>query len=78
MRKSRCAHEMFRLMVRIFKITCDYVRGYWAMRKIEQPSVTILGGYMSDSKTLYGNRHLNLLKYLTTMNFRLLQAEGQA
>ena len=75
MRISFC-REMLRLIVRIVKITIDYVRGYWAIRHIEQPSVTILGGLRVKLDDVYGKQAFQLAQALSKHGFSIITGGG--
>lgn len=68
--------EMLRLFIRIVKISLDYVRGYWAIRHIEQPSVTILGGLHVKLDDVYGKQAFQLARALTEHGFSIITGGG--
>lgn len=70
------AHEILRLIIRLFKITSDYIRGFWAIRHIEQPIVTILGGLNVKPDDTYGRQAFKLAQSLSTHGFSVITGGG--
>lgn len=68
--------ELLRLVARIFRITCDYVRGYWAMRNIEFPIVSILGGLHVNVQDEYSQQAFKLAKQLAEHRFSIITGGG--
>lgn len=76
MKISFC-REIFYLMVRIVKITWDFLRGLWAMRNIEQPMVTILGGLRVKAEDPYSTQAFEVAKALAQNGFSIITGGGK-
>ena len=68
--------EVIRIIFRTFKVTCDYIRGCWAIRNMEQPIVTILGGHYVKPTTLYDKQAYNLAQSLAQHGFSIMTGGG--
>jgi uncharacterized protein (TIGR00730 family) len=76
MKKLSFLKELAYLTVRMAKINIDYVRGLWAMSKITQPIITILGGMHVKRETYSSKQAFELSKELTTRGFSIITGGG--
>lgn len=74
--KLSIIRELCYVPIRAVKIAYDYIRGIWAFRKIEQPSVSILGGLHVKPDDRYGKQAFTLARLLAQHGFSIITGGG--
>lgn len=74
--KFSFAKEMFRLLGRLCRIGNDFVRGLWAINKLDQPIISIFGGVKVKEEDEFGQAAFNLARNLAINGFSIITGGG--
>ncbi|HML19761.1 MAG TPA: LOG family protein [Candidatus Dependentiae bacterium] len=76
MKKMSFLKELAYLAVRITKINIDYIRGLWAMSRIEQPIITVLGGVHVKTEDKFSKQAFELSEALAMQGYSIITGGG--
>jgi len=76
MKKLSFLKELAYLAVRITKINTDYIRGLWAMSKIEFPIISVLGGVHVKNEDKFSKQAFELSEALAMDGYSIITGGG--
>lgn len=68
--------QILHLIIRMIKINTDYIRGYWALRRLELPAITILGGLRIKPEQPSGQEAFDLARSLAFHGYSIITGGG--